>query len=75
MIEEAKNKARVEADKVLENARASIESEKNAAIIELKTQVATVALEIAEKVIREELSSDENQKQLASKLAEEISLN
>ncbi len=75
MIEDAKGKSKTEADKIIENARASIESEKNAAITELKTQVATVALEIAEKVIREELSSDENQKQLASKLADDISLN
>ncbi|MGM0478344.1 MAG: F0F1 ATP synthase subunit B [Bacteroidota bacterium] len=75
MIEEAKGKSKVEADKIIENARASIASEKNAAITELKTQVATIALEIAEKVIREELSSDENQKQLASKLADDISLN
>jgi len=75
MIEDAKGKSKTEADKIIENARVSIESEKNAAITELKTQVATVALEIAEKVIREELSSDENQKQLASKLADDISLN
>lgn len=75
MIEEAKGKSKVEADKILKDARASIESEKNAAIAELKSQVATVALEIAEKVIREELSSDKKQKELASKLADDISLN
>lgn len=75
MIEEAKGKSKVEADKILKDARASIESEKNAAITELKSQVATVALEIAEKVIREELSSDKKQTELASKLADDISLN
>lgn len=75
MIDEAKSKAKEEANKIVESARASIETEKNAAITELKSQVATVALEIAEKVIREELSSGDKQKELATKLADDISLN
>jgi F-type H+-transporting ATPase subunit b len=75
LVEDSKNKAKEEADKIIENAMASITSEKNAAIAELKGQVASVALEIAEKVLREELSSSDKQKVLASKLAEDISLN
>ncbi|MEX2483846.1 MAG: F0F1 ATP synthase subunit B [Brumimicrobium sp.] len=75
LVEDSKKKAKEEADKIIENARASITSEKNAAISELKGQVASVALEIAEKVLREELSSSDKQKMLASKLAEDISLN
>jgi F-type H+-transporting ATPase subunit b len=75
MVEEAKTKAKAEAEKVLANAQLAIAAEKNAALTELKTQVATMALEIAEKVVRQELAGADQQKQMASKLAEEISLN
>jgi F-type H+-transporting ATPase subunit b len=75
MVEEAKNKAKEEAEKVLENARISINAEKVAAVAELKTQMAAFSIEIAEKIVRENLSSDEKQKALAGKLAEEINLN
>lgn len=75
MIDSAKNKAQGEADKIVENARVSIEAEKNAAVAELKNQVATIALEIAEKILRQELSTDEKQKQLAETFAKDINLN
>lgn len=75
MIDNAKGKAKDEADKIVENARVSIEAEKNAAVAELKNQVASIGLEIAEKILREELSSDEKQKQLADRFAEDINLN
>ncbi|WP_107039542.1 F0F1 ATP synthase subunit B [Brumimicrobium mesophilum] len=75
MIESAKSKSKVEADKIVENARVSIEAEKNAAVAELKNQVATIALEIAEKILREDLSSNEKQKQLAESFAKDINLN
>lgn len=75
MVDSAKEKAKTEAEKIVQSARESIEAEKNAAVAELKNQVATVALEIAEKIIREELSSDEKQKQLADNFAKDINLN
>ena len=75
MIEEAKATAKSESDKVVTAARAAIASEKAAAIAELKTQVAALSLEIAEKIIRGELSSDDKQKALAEKLAEDINMN
>lgn len=75
MIEKAKAEAKTLSEKELENARTAINAEKAAAISELKTQVASVSLEIAEKIVRGELASDEKQKTLASKLAEDISLN
>jgi F-type H+-transporting ATPase subunit b len=75
MVNDAKSKAKEEADKIMESAQQRIVSEKNAALAELKTQVATIALEIAEKVIKEELTDNEKQKNVASKLAEDISLN
>lgn len=75
MIDSAKDKAKAEADNIIENAKNSIEAEKNAAVAELKNQVASISLEIAEKIIREELSSDEKQKQLAESFAKDINLN
>lgn len=75
MVEDAKAKAKTEADKLLVSAKESINAEKAAAITELKTQVASISLEIAEKVVRGELASDEKQTALAGKLAEDINLN
>lgn len=75
MVSDAKDKAKEEAEKILTSAQQRIVAEKNAALAELKTQVATIALEIAEKVIKEELTDGEKQKNVASKLAEDISLN
>ena len=75
MIEAAKSKSKSEADKIVENARHTINSEKAAAMAELKTHVAALSLEIAEKVIRGELASDDKQKALADKLVGEINMN
>jgi F-type H+-transporting ATPase subunit b len=75
MVEEAKNGAKIEAEKVMANAREMINAEKTAAISELKNQVATFALEIAEKIVRTDMSSDEKQKALAEKMAEDVNLN
>lgn len=75
IVEEAKAKSKEEASKIVEDARKSIEMEKTAAIAELKLQVAAISLEIAERILDGELSSDSKQKALASKMAEEINLN
>ncbi len=75
MIEDAKSKAKTEAEKLLVSARESINAEKAAALSELKTQVAAFSLEIAEKVVRGELASDDKQKALAEKLAGDINMN
>ena len=75
MVEASKNEAKAEASKIVEAARVSINAEKAAAISELKTQVASISLEIAEKIIRGELSSYDKQKALAEKLAGDINMN
>jgi F-type H+-transporting ATPase subunit b len=75
MVNDAKTGAKIEAEKVMSNAREMINSEKTAAIFELKNQVAIFSLEIAEKIIRGEMSSDEKQKALAEKMAEDVNLN
>ncbi|MFT5580928.1 MAG: F-type H+-transporting ATPase subunit b [Lentimonas sp.] len=75
MVEDAKNGAKIEAEKVMVSAREAINSEKAAAITELKIQVASFSLEIAEKVVRGELSSNDKQKALADKLAADVTMN
>ena len=75
MIAEAKDKAKEEGNKMLAAAKDSINAEKAAAIAELKTQVAIFSIEIAEKVVRGELSSADKQKALADKLSEDINMN
>lgn len=75
MVEKAKADAKNEANKIVEAARVSINAEKAAAISELKTQVAGISIEIAEKIVRGELSSDDKQKALAEKLAADINMN
>jgi F-type H+-transporting ATPase subunit b len=75
IIAEAKAGAQKEADKIMQNARESIQSEKTAAMDELKNQVAKLSIEIAEKIIRTELSSDEKQKALVNTLLDEVNSN
>ncbi|MDD5570054.1 MAG: F0F1 ATP synthase subunit B [Bacteroidales bacterium] len=75
IIEEAKTKAVDEANRILEQARENMNNEKMAVITELKNQIATLSIEIAEKIMREELSKDEKQKTFINKLVDEAKLN
>jgi F-type H+-transporting ATPase subunit b len=75
IIAEAKGKAQSEAAKIMSSAREAINNEKMAAITELKNQVAKMSIEIAEKILRHELSHDEKQKALMENLIKDISLN
>jgi len=75
MIEESKDKARVEATKLIEDAKNAIQTEKNAALAEVKSQVADLAMDIATKVVKNALSDQAKQKELAVSLADELNLN
>lgn len=75
MIEDAKDQAKEEAGKLVAQAQASIETEKKAAIAELKSQVANLSIEIAEKVVREELSNKDKQIKLVESMLGEATLN
>ena len=75
IITEAKEKAQVEANKIVEGALVTIENEKNAAVHELKNQIATLSIEIAEKILKEELKTKGKQKELIDKLVSEIKFN
>ena len=75
VVEEAKDKARIEGDRLIEGARTAIVMEKNAALAEVKNYAATLSIDIAEKLLRKELSSDLAQKQLVSEYIKEANLN
>lgn len=74
MINEAKEAAQVEADKIASAAQASIEQEKNAAINEIKNQVASLSVEIAQKVLQGELADEKKQQALVEKLVNDIEI-
>lgn len=75
LVRDAKQKASIEADKVIESARINIESEKAAALSEIKAQVALLSVEIAEKVLRQQFAEDQQQKDYFKKLMGEVKLN
>ncbi len=75
MINDAKTEAQVAGQKMIEQAKASIESEKNAALAELKSQVSTLSLDIAEKLLKDELSNKEAQTKLVEKMLGDVKLN
>jgi F-type H+-transporting ATPase subunit b len=75
MISEAKGIATKEGERMLTIARENIQNEKMAAITELKNQVASLSIEIAEKILKSELSSDEKQKTLVNTLLKDVNLN
>lgn len=68
MIEEAKKEAREEAQKMMDEAKASIGQAKREAEQQLRKQISTLALEIAGKVLRQDLSTDARQMELISKM-------
>ncbi|SHL69002.1 F0F1 ATP synthase subunit B [Flavobacterium chilense] len=75
MIADSKNEAQAQGQKMIEQAKAAIESEKNAAMAELKSQVSTLSLSIAEKLLKEELSNKEAQTKLVEKMLGDVKLN
>jgi len=75
MVTDAKNEAQVQGLKMIEQAKAAIESEKNAAMAELKLHVSTLSLEIAEKLLKDELSNKEAQVKLVEKMLGDAKLN
>lgn len=75
MIADAKSEAQVQGAKIIEQAKATIESEKNAAVAEIKTQVSSLSLEIAEKLLKEELTNKDSQTKLVEKLLGDVKLN
>ena len=75
MIESAKTEAKDEANKLVANAQAAIESEKKAAIADLKSVVAELSMSIAETVVREERSDKSKQEKLVESMLKDATLN
>lgn len=75
MIADAKGEAQAQGEKMISQAKASIESEKNAAMAEIKNQVSSLSIEIAEKLLKEELANTEAQSKLVEKMLGEAKLN
>ena len=75
MIADAKEKARVEFDRIVSEAQAAITQQKNAALIDVKNQVGNMVIEVAEKVLRRELSDKAVQENYIKELAESVKLN
>ena len=75
MIEDAKNEASKVAAQQIENAKAVIETEKRAALTEVKNQVAILTLEVTEKLLRKNLSNEQSQKALVDEFIKDIKLN
>ena len=75
MVADAKNRAKEEADRMIRQAREEILGEKNAAIADIRGQVASLSIDIAEKILKSELSEEKKQKALIDNLLDEIELN
>jgi F-type H+-transporting ATPase subunit b len=74
IVTESSTEAQEKADKIVAQAQVTIQTEKNAALAELKNQVAELSIQIAEKVIRKELSSSEQQYRLVEEMLEDVTL-
>lgn len=75
IIAEAREKAQAEADKIVEEARKNIAREKDAALLDIKSQIASLSIEIATKIVHAEMEDKEQHKKFVQKLIKEIDLN
>jgi len=75
MMDEAKAGAATTSAKMIEDAKAAINTEKMAALTEVKNQVAVLSLEIAEKLVKKQLSNDKAQKDMVADFVKDINLN
>jgi len=75
MISEAKDEAKAQANKLMEQSKVAIQNEKLAAIADIKKQVANLSIDIAEKVVKEELSNESKQLKLVEDMLKDVTLN
>jgi F-type H+-transporting ATPase subunit b len=73
--DDAQLEAKKSADRIVEDARAAINIEKQAALKEVKIQVATFSLQIAEKLLKKNLAGDKEQKELVESFIKDVKLN
>jgi F-type H+-transporting ATPase subunit b len=75
IINESKEAAKVEANKIIIDARAAIETQKMAALTDVKNQVGKMVIEVSEKILRRELGNKEAQETHIQELVKEVKLN
>ena len=75
IVEQAQTKARSEGARLLDEAKAAIEQEKKAAIADIRQQVATLSVQIAEKVLKKNLKDDKAQMDLIDRMLDDVSAN
>ena len=75
ILAEARESAKVEAAKLIEKARRDIKAERENAFLDMKKQLVEYSVEIAEKILRNELQDPNNQKKMAEQYIEDIKLN
>lgn len=75
IVEQAKQQATLEADKIIVQARENIETEKRQAVEDLKNQISLFSIEIAEKILKSELSDKEKSEKIISQELENIKFN
>lgn len=73
IVEKAQDKAREEGNRLLAEAKAEIETQKQAAISDIRAQVAELSVKVAEKILRKELGDDDKQMDLIDRLLDEVS--
>jgi len=73
IVEQAQEKARQEGARLLDDARVAIEQEKKAAIADIRSQVAALSVEIAEKVLRANLKDNASQMDLINRMLDDVS--
>ena len=74
IVEKAQDKARQEGARLLEDARVAIDQERKAAIADIRKQVATLSVEIAEKVLKKNLQGDQAQMDLIDRMLDDASI-
>lgn len=75
IINEAKEQAKTEAGKIITDARAAIEQQKMAAIVDVKNQIGNLVIEVSEKILRRELENKSAQETYIKQLADDVKLN
>ena len=75
MVSDAKDKAKQEYERIISDAQSAITQQKNAALTEVKNQVGTLVVEVAEKILRKELSNKAEQESYIKQIAEGVKLN
>ncbi len=73
IVEKAEGKARDESARIISDAKAEIQTEKQAAIRDIRNQVAELSVQIAEKILRQKLSGEKEQNELIDRLLDEVS--